>query len=51
MRLLFVIVSTLCILPEFTWAASIRVLSGEHRDFTRLVLHLPSPMKSVFFAK
>lgn len=48
MRLLFAIVSTLCILPEFTCAASIRVLSGEHRDFTRLVLHLPSPMEWSF---
>ena len=48
MRLLFAIVSILCILPEFTCAASIRVLSGEHRDFTRFVLHLPSSMEWSF---
>lgn len=48
MRLLFAIVSVLCISPALVWAASIRVRSGEHGDFTRLVLHLPSAMKWSF---
>ena len=32
-------------LPAVLWAEPIQVRSGEHGGFTRLVLHLPAPMK------